>query len=123
MGGFIGTPEGSGTPQYFKPAPGSQHIQFQPGSTSVVVTGQVVPRKVDEWIIQAKAGQTLSTKLTFSSGEATLIISSADGSVLQVDQDRATRFTGVIPTSQDYYINVIGNYQTSTNYSLTVSLQ
>src|SRR5262249_32791934 len=97
-------------------------IQFEPGATSAVVTGQLGAHGLSGWIVRARARQTLSAKLTFSNGVATMGISGADGVVLQVDQDRATRFSGVLPTTQDYYINVIGDNE-SAKYSLAVSIQ
>lgn len=115
----------SSVPVQMPTIPGSQRIEFQPGSITTVVTGQVQPQEIDEWIISVEAGQTLSVQLSFTLGEATLGISGADGSVVTVSEDHATHFTGVLPTTQDYYVIVLGAYdmpEDHTDYTLTVSL-
>lgn len=120
LGGFIGTPIGS--PEYFPPPPESQPIQFQSGATSAEVTGQLAAHSSNVWIVRVEAGQTLSAKITSSVGQTTMIISGADGLVLQVDQERATRFSGVLPTTQDYYISAIADTEPSS-YSLSVTVK
>jgi hypothetical protein len=42
--------------------------------------------------------------------------------VLQVDQEQGTRFDGTLPTTEDYFINVVGSNQMATDYSLSVAI-
>ncbi len=101
---------------------GVRRIQFQPGATTVSVQGQVAASGSDTWVLRALAGQTLTAQLTFSSGLAILIVWGADGSVLISDHAETTTFSGVLPSTQDYFIEVCGNPNSTTNYTLTITV-
>src|SRR5258706_369240 len=103
-------------------AQNARRIQFAPGGTSATVQGQVAASGSDTWVVRALAGQTLSAQLAFTSGEAILVIWGADGEVLMTDHAEASGFSGVLPSTQDYFIAVRGNPSTSTAYALTVSV-
>src|SRR4051812_16422518 len=73
--------------------PMAQRIVFGPGSSSAAVTGQVAPGDVNYWVVGAQAGQTLSVSLSFTYGQAILIIYGADGNVLLSDYGETSVFS------------------------------
>ncbi|HLY29321.1 MAG TPA: hypothetical protein VKQ72_23450, partial [Aggregatilineales bacterium] len=104
------------------PTPTGKRIVFPAGATSVAVQGSLAPSGTDRWVLKALGGQTLTAKLTFSSGIAILIIFGADGNVLISDHAATQTFTGVLPSTQDYIIDVRNNPNSSTNYTLTITI-
>jgi LysM repeat protein len=105
------------------PAPASAHrIQFAAGAISATVQSQLVASGSDRWVLKAGAGQTLSVQLGFFSGQAVLVIWGADGTVLLSDHAGASSFVGVLPLTEDYYIDVRGFSSSPTSYTLTVTI-
>jgi hypothetical protein len=103
-------------------APDVERIEFNTGSTSTTVTGQLNPSVSDQYILQALAGQTMSIELTFTEGEAILVVWGVNGDVLLSDHAEASSFQSVLPTTQDYYIMVKGRPDGNTTYSMTVTV-
>ena len=101
----------------------SQRIQFQPGTTSTTVTGQLAAHGTDQWVVSGQSGQKFSAQLALSSGQATLSITDSNGKTILSDIAHATTFTSVLGSTQDYNINVSNSDQTVTNYTLTVTLE
>jgi len=104
------------------PLPQAQRIQMAPGASAITVNGQVAPSGTDMWVLTAFGGQTLTANLLFGSGQAILIVNGADGTVLLSDQAQSSAFSGVLPTTQDYFISVRGNPSTTTNYALNITI-
>ncbi len=100
----------------------ARRIVFPPGATSVAVQGQVTANGIDRWVLAAQAGQTMTAQLTFSSGQAILVVFGADGNVLLSDHAGASTFTGTLPSTQDYFIDVRGNPNGTTSYTLSITI-
>ena len=81
-------------------------IQFAPGAIKAEVSGTVPAGGTVSYILGALAGQTMTVDLTFSQGLGLIVIWGADGNVLISDHAGATEWSGVLPTTQDYYIEV-----------------
>ena len=64
----------------------------------------------------------MTVDLSFAEGKAILVIWGADGTVLMSDHAEATRFQGVLPSTQDYYIQLKGSPDSSTEYSMKVTI-
>jgi hypothetical protein len=89
------------------PAPVAKRISFAPGGISATVSGTTRAVDVDRWIIAAQAGQTMSVNLIVPpGGRAALVIFGADGTVLISDHASAMNWSGVLPKTQDYHIDV-----------------
>jgi len=101
---------------------GAKRIEFAPGSDSSTVNGTLQPSLSDQYIINVQAGQTMTIDLTFTLGNAILVVWGADGDVLLSDHAEASSFQSVLPTTQDYYIMVKGRPDGSTTYSMTVTI-
>jgi hypothetical protein len=81
-------------------------IQFAPGATSAEVSGTLPPAGAATYVLGAMAGQTMKVDLNVTQGLGLIIIWGADGTVLISDHAGATEWTGVLPATQDYYIDV-----------------
>jgi len=81
-------------------------IQFAPGAISAEVSGSAPPGGAVSYVLGAMAGQTMTVDLSFTQGLGLIVIWGADGTVLISDHAEATEWTGVLPATQDYYIDV-----------------
>jgi len=87
--------------------PVSKRITFAPGGVSATVSGVTHAVDVDRWLIAAQVGQTMSVNLSVPpGGRAALVIYGADGTVLISDHASAMQWSGTLPKTQDYHINV-----------------
>ncbi len=101
---------------------GAPRIEFAPGSDSSTVNGTLQPSMSDQYLINVQAGQTMTIDLTFTVGNAILVVWGADGDVLLSDHAEASSFQSALPTTQDYYIMVKGRPDGNTAYSMTVTI-
>jgi hypothetical protein len=100
-------------------------IQFAPGAISAHVTGHLDPSQMRTFVVRALAGQTMRAQLLPPpSGEPTVILTihGADGSVLISDHALATEWEGVLPITQDYFIDVRANPSTPVDFTLEVTI-
>ena len=87
--------------------PVTKRISFAPGAISATVSGVTPAVDVDRWVIAAMVNQTLSINLIAPpGGQAALVIYGADGTVLISDHASAMQWSGPLPKSQDYHIDV-----------------
>jgi hypothetical protein len=73
-------------------------------------------------VLSALEGQTLTVELSFTEGRAILAIWGADGTVLMSDHAEASSFSGVLPSTQDYFILIKGRPDGETVYSMKVTI-
>jgi heat shock protein HslJ len=99
-----------------------QRIRFETGKTSATVTGHMAASDSDLYVLRALKGQTMTAELSFTRGHAILVVWGADGSVLMSDHAGESSFQGVLPSTQDYYIQVEGLPDEGTDYSLKVTI-
>ncbi|HLY26663.1 MAG TPA: LysM peptidoglycan-binding domain-containing protein, partial [Aggregatilineales bacterium] len=104
------------------PGPTVRRIQFPLGATSVAVQGQLPVYNIDEWLIAAQAGQTLSAQLVPSSGQGIIFVYGANGVVLQTPQQGTSSFQAVLPTTQDYQVYVEAITNSGLNYTLNITI-
>ncbi len=64
----------------------------------------------------------MSVGLSFTAGQANLVIWGEDGNVLLPDHAEVSSFQRAVPTTQDYYIQVKGARAGVTRYSMTVTI-
>ena len=100
----------------------AQRIRFAPGATSATLTGNLAAAESDQYVLRALAGQTLSVNLTFTEGQAILVVWGEDGNVLLSDHAEVSNFQRVLPTTQDYHIMVKGRPDGNTAYTMTVTI-
>jgi heat shock protein HslJ len=104
------------------PTPSPVRINFQPGATSATVKAELPASGSDLYVLRALEGQTMTVELSFTEGKAILAIWGKDGEVLISDHAEATRFQGVLPSTQDYFILLKGRPDGSSEYSLKVTI-
>ena len=101
-------------------------IQFAPGAISAQAQGDVALNEVDRYVLTAMAGQEMTLDLsTVPAGDpasvnAILVIWGADGTVLISDHADATSWAGLLPATQDYYVDVRSVAQAPVDYTLEV---
>lgn len=100
--------------------PPANRIRFAEGATSALVNGSVAAEGIERYVLKASAGQLLEIDLSAPEDAVRLQIWGADGDVLMSGAARASGYRGVLRSTQDYYIAVIGNIATS--YSLFVRI-
>ena len=85
----------------------TKRISFARGEISATVQGTTGAVDADHWVLAAMAGQTMSVNLILPTGRrATLVIYGADGTVLLSDRASVMQWSGLLPKTQDYFIDV-----------------
>ena len=105
---FIGvtTADGSNAASYALQVVIPERIQFAAGTTSALVSGGAPAGGAHNYVLSAMGGQTMTARLSVTQGLGLVVIWGADGSVLISDHAEATEWSGVLPSTQDYYIDV-----------------
>lgn len=97
-------------------------IEFAPGATSATVSGRVEASASKKYVLHASGGQTLSVNLSFTKGAAILDVWGEDGQVLLTNHAEVSSFQGVLPSTQDYHLQVEGRPDGETAYSMTITI-
>jgi hypothetical protein len=105
------------------PEPAPQRIQFAPGAISAQVTGSLAGEGRARYVLAASAGQQMTLNLTQSgAGHAVLAMWGADGAAFMSGAVDATAWSGVLPLTQDYFIDVRSVTPASLNFQLDVTI-
>ena len=100
----------------------AQLVNFASGTSSITLNGTTVNGYLYDYALNCSAGQTMTASLNVPSSTATLdIYGLATGSTLLLASAKASTWTGVLPETQDYVIEVVPNNGQVVNYALTVS--
>jgi len=97
-------------------------IQFAAGEDSAQVFGDIPPNGIDHYVLRAMSGQEITVNVDiFDDNPITLAIAGADGTILNQYDTDTTTWTGVIPSTQDYYIDILSrDDQATIDYALVV---
>ena len=85
-------------------------------------TGVLTMGGADRYVLKAGGGQTMTVSADAANDNVILIIFGKDATVLLSDHADGSSWSGVLPSTQDYYIDVRAIDGTSANYSLTVTI-
>lgn len=103
------------------PAQAAQRLRFAPGADTITRSGVLRFGGADRYVIRLGAGDTFDVSVdSGSNNNVILVIWGADGTVLISDHADASTWSGVTPSTQDYFIDVRAIDGTSANYTLTV---
>ena len=103
------------------PQPTPKRISFAPGSTTATMHGSIGTSGMDRWVLKAMTGQTMMVKVTSSPVDSViLVIYGADGMVLISDHAEAREWSGQLPSTQDYHIDLKSFAGAPANYTLQV---
>jgi hypothetical protein len=98
-------------------------ITFASGASSATVNGSTYEGFVISYTVSAAANQTMTVNLDVPANSAALdIFGLADGNSLVRVSDNATTFTGSLPATEDYIIEIFPIHGQVVNYSLTVTV-
>lgn len=115
-------PAPTATPLLDNLQPPPKRIQFEPGASSGVVTGSLAPSGMDRYILGALAGQTMTVSVSSTTGPAILVIWGADGTVLVSDHAGTASWSGRLPASQDYIVDVEAGPDAPARYTLQIAI-
>ncbi|MBE9525235.1 MAG: hypothetical protein IMY76_09050 [Chloroflexi bacterium] len=96
-----------------------QRIRFQPDETSAQVLGTLAPGSIAHFVLRAEGGQELTTIID-PADAVWVSIFSEDGAELKSDFNDQPEWSGTLPATQDYYIDLKSIVDTNTDYSLEV---
>lgn len=99
-----------------------QRIEFAYGATTAEVYGRIAPLGRQAYVLRVLAGQTLNVETQPGTGVLTLVIWGADGAVLSSGMGDVPAWSGVVPTSQDYFITVRNAATLSLDFALRVTV-
>lgn len=103
-----------------------RRIEFEPGAIQTFVYGDVAAGGIDHYVLTAMEGQTMTLNLRDRAGEmiaidtAVLVVWGADGTVLISNHADAVSWSGELPITQDYYIDVLSASDQSVPYTLEI---
>jgi hypothetical protein len=102
-------------------APSTQplRIQFAAGASDARLQNRLPVGGLHPYVLGASAGQEMGINL-IPSDLGILSIWGADGTILAKEEERVSGWRGIVPTTQDYYIDVISNSNSDLDYTLDV---
>lgn len=99
-----------------------QVVNFASGTTSTTLNGKTVNGYLYSYAMNFSAGQTMTVSLNVSSGTAYIDIYGLSTGTLLKASAAANTWTGILPQTQDYVIEVAPTNGQVVGYSLTVSV-
>jgi hypothetical protein len=88
----------------------------------MTLSGKTINGFVFSYALNAKKGQTMTVSLNVPPTTAYLDVFGIATGVLLSPNSKASSWTGVLPETQDYIIEVIPNNGQVVNYSITISI-
>jgi hypothetical protein len=101
----------------------AQLVNFDSGATSVTLNGTTANGYVFSYALSCKGGQTMKVSLNIPPSSAYLDIFGIATGVLLNPNAKAATWTGVLPETQDYIIEVIPKDGQVVNYSISISVK
>jgi hypothetical protein len=100
----------------------AQRITFDAGATSAMLNGSTLKGFVFSYAIACNASQVMSVSLNVPASQATLDIFGLATGTLLSSGTKVNTWTGTLPATEDYIIEVIPVGGKVVNYSLTVTV-
>ena len=101
-------------------------IEFKRGTTSTTISGIVRGAEEAEYVLAAKKGQRLIIKLTSVPVKSSVFqLLGEDNDTLGLEHDANFEYSGVLPKTGDYFIDVSRPTQSkgTSRYKLTVTIR
>jgi|SRR5437868_7842450 len=101
-------------------------VEFKRGATSTTVSGVVRGDEEAEYVLGAKKGQRLIIKLTSVPVKSSVFqLFGEDNDTLGLEHDANFEYSGVLPKTGDYFINVKRPTEAkgTSRYKLTVTIR
>jgi len=103
-----------------------KRIEFKRGTSSTTVSGVVRGDEQAEYVLSAKKGQRLIIKLTSVPVKSSVFqLLGEDNDTLDLDYDANFDYSGVLPKTGDYFINVKRPTEAkgTSRYRMTVTIR
>ena len=101
----------------------AQLVNFAPGTSSITLKGTTLKGYVFSYAFSGSADQTMTATLNVPSTTAYIDIFGLTSGSLLSSTDKSSTWTGILPQTEDYVIEVVPSNGQVVNYSLTVSVQ
>ena len=98
----VSQPTTTNTPQPPQPV----RLEFAQGTTGTSVQGSMTPGMTQRYIVRALTGQQMTVQLSGDVADLALAVIGQDGTVLQSQTGHLTSWQGILPTTQDYFLDV-----------------
>lgn len=85
----------------------AQRVSFGPGGTEASAAGQLAAGTSAKYVLSLVAGKTFIVQTTGAPDPVAISVYGADGTVLQSPMGSLPGFEGQIPSTQDYFVDVI----------------
>jgi hypothetical protein len=96
-------------------------VQFAAGATDTTLQDSLVPGELHDYVLTALAGQEMTVRLTTPNPDTAIMhIGGLDGTRMSTDFPAGGDWVGVLPSSQDYYIDVVSTASVPADYTLYV---
>lgn len=97
-------------------------IEFAPGDDSTQLFGSLPPNGINHYVLTAMAGQEMTVSLdVFDGNPTTFAVWGADGTILNPYDTSGMIWTGTLPLTQDYFIDILSrDSQATADYALVV---
>ncbi len=99
-----------------------QRISFARGAVSASLAGSAPQNGTHNYVLRAAAGQLMTINIPVTAGQVILIVYGNDGSVLQSDHVGSSSFSGRLPLTEDYFLDVRSVGSTAARYQLNVRI-
>ena len=100
----------------------TKRVRFQRGRTTAVLKNSVVRGTVDRYLLGARKGQQIIVHITSVENNAVFNIYTPQGGTLAGEGEDSTDWSGTLPASGDYVIEVGGTRGNAT-YTLKVTVR
>ena len=96
-------------------------VRFAPGVFATILSGSVALNFGQQYVIQARAGQTMTIELTKHTGRRpTIILSYGERNLVELDTDR---WIGELPQTGAYQLIVLGSGETDATLVSTYAIR
>jgi hypothetical protein len=99
----------------------AQVVNFASGTSSITLSGTTINGYLFDYALFCNGGQTLTASLNVPSTTAYLDIYGLQNGTLLSDSTRASTWSGILPQSQYYIVEVVPNNSQVVDYVLTLS--
>jgi hypothetical protein len=101
----------------------AQIVNFPAGASSVTLSGSIPNQYVFAYALACKVDQVMSASLNVPNTVAYIdVLGIASGTLLS-PTDQATKWSGTLPATQSYIIEIIPTNGQVANYTLMVSVK
>jgi hypothetical protein len=105
-----------------------ERVSFKPGSSSATVSGAIQGDQIVEYVLGAKAGQTMTVSMKTSNGANYFnVLPPGSDAAIAIGSTVGTKWSGTLPASGDYRISVYlmrsaARRNETAKYTLTVGI-